>query len=502
MYHSSEGVAKNLVQAVEWFRKSAEQGNSDGQWRLGCMYEYGDGIDKDLAQAIEWYRKSAEQGDSDSQWRLGSMYVSYDEIEKNPEQALYWINKSADQGNTLATMFLGAMYIEGIGVEKDPTKGLELLYKSADSGNSYAQTCLGRLYKEDTEGILERDIYKAIEWWKKAAENEYPEPEAMYLLGYAYYDGEGVERDLNKAKEYFQKALNSGYNCSYALNMVKGELGELDTPNKMREYADSLIKKRLFGDKLINEILKGLQKDFGSNWSRVCPSTKEFLRTGMYTYINYYSLGEHQYKNFDFSPVITQLCKALEKELGKYLYSGYIEYLKENNISPDQFSSKNRSFIARKNANEFIFKKSTEESKFTLGSMGATVGYDELKGLSSAGSSASGFAGGGKFKNGVNKFVKKGADKSPVKVEYTIDSTMVSYLSSIFKDDAFSQDNREREITDYVVMLTQEVTAIADSHRNPAAHSSTMTCNKAEACGNSIIKVQKLLINFLNMLKD
>ena len=33
--------------SIEWYFKSAEQGNSFGQYHLGYMYEYGDGVEKD-----------------------------------------------------------------------------------------------------------------------------------------------------------------------------------------------------------------------------------------------------------------------------------------------------------------------------------------------------------------------------------------------------------------------------------------------------------------------
>jgi TPR repeat protein len=58
MYEYGEGVEKNHEKAVEWYRKSAEQGNSDGQWRLGTMYEYGDGVEKDLEKAAVKLTKS------------------------------------------------------------------------------------------------------------------------------------------------------------------------------------------------------------------------------------------------------------------------------------------------------------------------------------------------------------------------------------------------------------------------------------------------------------
>jgi hypothetical protein len=55
------GVPKDDVEAVKWYRKSAEQGNADAQYNLGVCYEYGYGVPKDHAEALKWYLKPAEQ---------------------------------------------------------------------------------------------------------------------------------------------------------------------------------------------------------------------------------------------------------------------------------------------------------------------------------------------------------------------------------------------------------------------------------------------------------
>ena len=71
MYANGEGVPKDAVQAVTWYRKAAEQGNPRAQFNLGGMYFNGDGAPKDSAQAVVWYRKAAEQGYADAQYNLG-----------------------------------------------------------------------------------------------------------------------------------------------------------------------------------------------------------------------------------------------------------------------------------------------------------------------------------------------------------------------------------------------------------------------------------------------
>jgi uncharacterized protein len=48
--------------ALKEWRPLAEQGNADAQYNLGWMYSSGTGVPQDYTQAVEWYRKAAEQG--------------------------------------------------------------------------------------------------------------------------------------------------------------------------------------------------------------------------------------------------------------------------------------------------------------------------------------------------------------------------------------------------------------------------------------------------------
>lgn len=66
MYLNGTGVVKDKKNAVEWFRKAAEQGDAVAQYELGYMYYKGYGIEKSLLWAMVWARKSADQGNLDA----------------------------------------------------------------------------------------------------------------------------------------------------------------------------------------------------------------------------------------------------------------------------------------------------------------------------------------------------------------------------------------------------------------------------------------------------
>ena len=65
----------------------AEQGDPKAQNVMGTYYESGNGFEKDYGKAIYWYRKSAEQGNSNAQYHLA---VLFNKAENNPLKAYYW----------------------------------------------------------------------------------------------------------------------------------------------------------------------------------------------------------------------------------------------------------------------------------------------------------------------------------------------------------------------------------------------------------------------------
>src|SRR5262249_48329963 len=90
---------KDFASAIQWFRKSAEQGEVNAQFVVGTMYHRGRGVDKDVAQAIHWYRLAANQGHAKAQFLLGWAYIAELGVPKDYAQAQLWLRKSADQGD-------------------------------------------------------------------------------------------------------------------------------------------------------------------------------------------------------------------------------------------------------------------------------------------------------------------------------------------------------------------------------------------------------------------
>ena len=59
-------VDKDYEQAMNHFIKSLDAGSIKVMNEIGFMYQYGYGVLKNKSEAVKWYRRSAELGDTDS----------------------------------------------------------------------------------------------------------------------------------------------------------------------------------------------------------------------------------------------------------------------------------------------------------------------------------------------------------------------------------------------------------------------------------------------------
>eukprot|EP00729_Bicosta_minor_P032471 gene32471-biopygen20873 len=145
MYDKGEGVEQDHVEAVKWYRKSAEAGYADAQFNLGNMYRIGEGVEQDHVAAVKWYQKAAEAGNAPAQCSLGYMYFSGEGVEQDHVEAAKWYRKAAEAGFAEAQCILGGMYGSGDGVEQDFSKAVRWLQLAGAQGFEDALTCLNDL---------------------------------------------------------------------------------------------------------------------------------------------------------------------------------------------------------------------------------------------------------------------------------------------------------------------------------------------------------------------
>ena len=88
---------KNYRKSMELHKKAAATGwanSSYDMWYIGKMYDKGYGVRRDLGEALKWYTKSAELGDSGAQISLGVLYHLDDSIQ-NYTLSHMWLSIAA-----------------------------------------------------------------------------------------------------------------------------------------------------------------------------------------------------------------------------------------------------------------------------------------------------------------------------------------------------------------------------------------------------------------------
>jgi len=207
VYELGNGVDKNPTEAFRFYKLAADQGNSRAQFSLGNLYKDGNGVSKNMAEAVRFYRLAANEGLDKAQCVLGIFYHEGNDIPKDITEAVRLYKLSADQGYAEGQYNLGTCYDYGNGVDKDPTKAFRLYKLAADQGFKNAQYNLGLCY-ENGYGIA-KDHKEAVRLIKLSADQGFRD--AQYNMGVFYENGDGVPQDAEEAARYYKLAADQNY---------------------------------------------------------------------------------------------------------------------------------------------------------------------------------------------------------------------------------------------------------------------------------------------------
>lgn len=124
----------------------AEQGEPWAQLNLGAAYDNGiGGLQEDPVKAVEWYRKSAQQGVAEAQFNLAHCLATGRGSQQNYAESFVWMERAAIQNVPEAQFLLGVMYMDGVGIHSDEKMARKWLEKASKAGIEDAKTVLKRL---------------------------------------------------------------------------------------------------------------------------------------------------------------------------------------------------------------------------------------------------------------------------------------------------------------------------------------------------------------------
>ena len=198
-----DGNDDEKAEAISLFKKAYEAGNNMGSRNLGYCYALGMGVEYSKEKAAEWYRISAEDGNAKAQCNLGVLYAYGHGVELDYAEAAEWYRRSAENGYSRGRTNYACFLRDGKGVERDPEKAV---YWFEQSGSSRAKRLLAQMYLEGNG--IPKDIEKARELLESASEKD---RKAMFILGDLIY-----EEDKERAISLFKRSAEKGYDEAIA----------------------------------------------------------------------------------------------------------------------------------------------------------------------------------------------------------------------------------------------------------------------------------------------
>jgi TPR repeat protein len=110
-YRNGQGVAVDIPQALAWFRRAADGGETYSAAEIGFAYWNGTApYPADPGEAVKWLEFAAKSAhETDAQRVLGMAYRDGRGVVRDPAQARYWFSQAVKNGDAQAPAMLQSM---------------------------------------------------------------------------------------------------------------------------------------------------------------------------------------------------------------------------------------------------------------------------------------------------------------------------------------------------------------------------------------------------------
>lgn len=226
-------VAQDFSKAGELFMQEAECGNVLAMYDLARMLKDGLGCEPDTEFAGHWYEKALdgfitlekEKESAYLEYRIGKMNAAGLGTEQDYVKAALWFRKACSKNHKYALYSLAGLLHRGQGVPQNLTEAYRRYARAALKGFPYAHYELAKMLKNG-EGT-QKDSVLAEVHMKEAflgfldLERQGKDDKLQYRLGWMLLTGTGTNKNVELAREYFEKAARLGNShAQYHLSML------------------------------------------------------------------------------------------------------------------------------------------------------------------------------------------------------------------------------------------------------------------------------------------
>ena len=156
-YETGLGIEKDMNKSYELYKKAADNKYHKAYLKLALFKHHGKNGERNIKSAVNWYRKSIDEGNNDkAMLNLSLLYLYGHGVEKNEKKAIQLLNSSAKLDNISAMIYLANYYQKA----RIPEKAKAWYEKAGKNGSEYALFKLGLYYEYSKEKDYKKAEYK------------------------------------------------------------------------------------------------------------------------------------------------------------------------------------------------------------------------------------------------------------------------------------------------------------------------------------------------------
>jgi TPR repeat protein len=211
----------------------AKQGSAYHIGLLGIYLRSGEaGCSVNLDAARQWSDVALKKGHPFGSYNLANLAMlkgDFSEATRLYQDAALLLQRWVSKGDPVAMYCMGEIDFQVL--PTNVPRALDLFQKSSDAGYPQAQATIGALYLKGLPGLLDRNPERGVSLLSKAVRAK--SLTARFNLGMAYFNGDGVPQDSNKAAQWLQVAEKQNFaEAQYVLGMLMAE-GDNQLPKNL-----------------------------------------------------------------------------------------------------------------------------------------------------------------------------------------------------------------------------------------------------------------------------
>jgi TPR repeat protein len=259
LYLSPTSWAKDIWDSTLSYSQVVAKAKDGSPYYMGLLGIYlrsgeaGCSVNTDASR--QWSEAALKKGHPFGSYNLANLAMlegDFSEATRLYQDAALLLQRRASDGDAVAMYCMGEIDFQVL--PTNVPRALDLFQKSADAGYPQAQATIGALYLKGLPGLLERNPEKGVGLLSQAVRAK--SLTARFNLGMAYYNGDGVPQNPNKAAQWLQVAEKQNFaEAQYVLGMLLAE-GEEGLPKNLSQGVRLLNKAAKQGHKLARAYLE------------------------------------------------------------------------------------------------------------------------------------------------------------------------------------------------------------------------------------------------------